>query len=279
MVPWAALPGTAGKTFWVENLAICAVQDVAASQPAKASESAARDSSILIVGGVEYGPLSDAWEALPGTLVEANLVADLFRSRTWDSGKAQLLSGNIASKSAVLRDLQSVTAAHLATHGFYLKQDTNNAFGLTTATTMLNSGLILAPPGTNESANQQLTAAEIREYKLDNLQLVVLSACETGMGKIKAGQGVDGLASSFHAAGVDCVVSSRWKVPDTETSQLMSRFYQALWFENMPPAKALRAAQMHMLQAPDLDDEARNPVSWAAFTTSYASPSVQADSR
>ena len=96
------------------------------------------------------------------------------------------------------------------------------------------------------------------------LSLVVLSACETGLGKSKAGQGIDGLVYSFHSAGVEQVVSSLWKVGDSETRELMTRFYENLWGEGLTPCEALRKAQRDLFQ----NSELSQPVMWAAFTVS-----------
>jgi len=113
-------------------------------------------------------------------------------------------------------------------------------------------------------AGQFLTASEVMALDRNQTKLVVLSACETGLGKLKAGQGIDGLAYSFHSAGVDQVVSSLWKVGDLETKELMTRFYENLWQLGLKPQDALRKAQRDLFQRPEF----RMPIAWAAFTVS-----------
>jgi CHAT domain-containing protein len=123
--------------------------------------------------------------------------------------------------------------------------------------------------------------------------LAVLSACETGLGDVADGEGTFGLQRAFHLAGTRDVVASLWKVPDRPTAALMALFYQNLWEKNLPPAEALRQAQLEIYRHPDKipelakdfrsgfeeapgsgeevkpgpDGKAR-PLLWAAFTLS-----------
>ena len=90
---------------------------------------------------------------------------------------------------------------------------------------------------------------------------VVLSACETGLGKDVRGEGLVGLTRGFMYAGAPRVVVSFWKVDDPATAELMKRFYQGILREGMQPAAALRAAQVAMWH----DDQWRAPYFWAAF--------------
>jgi CHAT domain-containing protein len=93
--------------------------------------------------------------------------------------------------------------------------------------------------------------------------LVVLSACETGLGKDIKGEGIIGLTRGFMYAGAKRVAVSLWKVDDRATSELMRRFYQELLSERRPsPAAALRAAQISLLQ----EKRWRSPFYWSAFT-------------
>jgi CHAT domain-containing protein len=90
---------------------------------------------------------------------------------------------------------------------------------------------------------------------------VVLSACETALGKDISGEGMIGLTRGFMYAGASRVVASLWKVSDVATSELMAEFYRAMEKDGMPASAALRAAQIKMLK------QARwhNPYYWAAF--------------
>ena len=102
---------------------------------------------------------------------------------------------------------------------------------------------------------------EIYNLKL-NAQLVVLSACETGLGAEIRGEGLVGFTHAFMYAGAKSVVASLWLVDDRPTFKLMERFYQAMLKENLPPSKALQKAQISMIKEKGLD----NPFYWSAFT-------------
>ncbi len=87
-----------------------------------------------------------------------------------------------------------------------------------------------------------LGLSDIYELDLD-ADLVVLSGCQTALGKEVRGEGLMGLTRGFQYAGVPRVVASLWKVEDRTTAELMTRFYRAMWRDHLPPAAALRAAQ------------------------------------
>ena len=260
-MPWGALPGVGQNPFWIENIAFENVLDLNASEMDSKKPS---EPSLLVVGGIDYGPLSDSWESLPATLSEIEAVANAFRSK-FVAGETASLSGIHAHKPSVAEKISGRRFVHFATHGLYLKRGDNDAFGLVDVTSSLDTGLVLAASASGQSpSNQFLTASEVMVMDLSQMQLVVLSACETGLGKSKAGQGIDGLVYSFHSAGVEQVISSLWKVGDTETKELMTRFYNNLWQGGLTPADALSKAQRDLFQNPDLS----HPISWAAFTVS-----------
>jgi len=134
---------------------------------------------------------------------------------------------------------------HLATHGIL-----DESQGL-------NGGVVLAADGTGEFNDGLLTAAEIAQMDL-NADLVVLSACNTGQGRI-TGDGVIGLSRSLILAGVPSVVVSLWAVPDAPTGELMVEFYRQLEQTNNK-AQALRQAMLN------IREEYPNRIAWAAFT-------------
>ena len=96
-----------------------------------------------------------------------------------------------------------------------------------------------------------LTAEEIAGLDMRNAELVTLSACETGLGDVAAGEGVYGLTRVLHQSGVRSVVASQWKVDDRATQELMRRFYENLWVKNQSKIDALRNAQLWMLTHPN----------------------------
>jgi CHAT domain-containing protein/tetratricopeptide (TPR) repeat protein len=124
------------------------------------------------------------------------------------------------------------------------------------------SGIVLSLIDENGSAQEGfLRLHDIYNLNL-NADLVVLSACDTALGKEVKGEGVVGLTRGFMYAGATGVVASLWKINDRATAELMRRFYQKMLKENLRPAAALRAAQISMAR----EKATRNPFYWAAFT-------------
>ena len=117
----------------------------------------------------------------------------------------------------------------------------------------------------NESVKRVPRQAKTRLNEIFNLdlggaELVVLSACETGLGKNTTGEGMVGITRGFMYAGSPRLVVSLWKVSDDATVELMRRFYSGILKDKLPPAEALRKAQLEML-----DTEWNSPNVWSAF--------------
>src|ERR671932_715142 len=179
--------------------------------------------------------------SLPGAQQEAIAIAPLLNTKA--------IIGKDATKSAIAQLMTKARIIHLATHG--LLDDMRG----------LGSAIALAPDSSYKEkigeVNGLLTAEQILDLKL-KAELVALSACDTGRGKI-TGDGVIGLSRSLITAGVPSVLVSLWSVPDAPTASLMSNFYQNLQ-KNPDKAQALRQAMLTtMTQNP-------NPRNWAAFT-------------
>jgi CHAT domain-containing protein/Tfp pilus assembly protein PilF len=138
----------------------------------------------------------------------------------------------------------------------------------------LRSGLALA--GANRwqqraergQSDGLLTALEVENLDLWGTELVVLSACETGLGQVEVGEGVLGLRRAFQNAGAQAVLASLWKVPDRDTERLMAGFFRR-WLQGTPKAQALREAQLELLAElrKDADPKRRPapPLLWAGF--------------
>lgn len=150
-------------------------------------------------------------------------------------------------KVSIFEGQANARIIHLATHGLL---DDFKGLGVPGA-------IALAPDGTGELNDGLLTASEILDLKL-NAELVVLSACDTGRGKL-TGDGVIGLSRSLITAGVPSVIVSLWSVPDAPTASLMTQFYQNLQ-NNPDKAIALRQAMLTTMETHP------NPRDWAAFT-------------
>ncbi len=167
---------------------------------------------------------------------------------------------------------------HIATHGFFFPDPKTVGSGQSaigrepvfkiSEHPMIRSGLLLAganhawktgkplKPGMEDGI---LTAYEISQMNLSNTELVVLSACETGLGDIQGNEGVYGLQRAFKIAGAKYLIMSLWQVPDKQTSLLMTTFYKK-WLEaKMTIPEAFRAAQK------ELRDAGLDPYQWAGF--------------
>ncbi|AOX00222.1 hypothetical protein BJP34_12860 [Moorena producens PAL-8-15-08-1] len=157
---------------------------------------------------------------------------------------AQLLLGQDATETKVKRQMPKARYIHFATHGLF---DPKRIPGI-------GSAIALAP---SVGEDGLLTAEEIFEMKL-SAELVVVSACETGVGHINS-EGVIGLSRSLVAAGVPSVMVSLWSIPDDKTTELMTEFYRNL-DSTGDKAQALRQAMLTMIP------KSGNPKDWAAFT-------------
>jgi CHAT domain-containing protein len=123
------------------------------------------------------------------------------------------------------------------------------------------SGLVFA--GANRTGKDMaddrgiLTAEGLIGLRLEDMDLAVLSACETGLGAWGGGEGVYGLQRAFHVAGCKDVVASLWKVDDDATQALMALFYRNLWEKKLDPAEALRQAQLTLYRHPEAVEVAK----------------------
>ena len=133
---------------------------------------------------------------------------------------------------------------------------------------MIRSGLLLAganqawktgQPAQPDMEDGILTAYEISQVDLSGTELVVLSACETGLGHIQGNEGVYGLQRAFKIAGAKYLIMSLWQVPDFQTQELMTLFYQKWLSEKMPLPEAFRAAQG------SVREKYEHPYFWAGF--------------
>jgi CHAT domain-containing protein len=229
-------------------------------------------SSMQLWGGINYEATTSStsdkiFTYLPGTLSEVKEISG-FAATTIKSSDLKL--ANDANETAFKQlNGRSPEVLHIATHGFFFADQTKGKKAgskfESSFDPLLRSGLALA--GANDNWNNALlsadkedgilTAYEIATLDLSKTKLVVLSACETGLGDVQSGEGVYGLQRAFKLAGVNYLVMSLWQVPDLETKEFMQTFY-ANCFKGMPIRKAFRETQLAM-------NKKYQPYQWAAF--------------
>ena len=243
--------------------------DEAGGGPAGDTELAAADASRAV-------DLSRAkFKRLPGTGGEAAAIAELLSD-------ARVLTGRAATESAV-KGLHGPRILHVATHGFFLDgqdrpalsegrllvQETSSASaGTPIENPLLRSGLALAGANRRDGGNGEdgiLTALETTAVDLWGTKLAVLSACETGVGEPRRGDGVYGLRRALVMAGSESQLISLWQVSDLATRDLMTSYYRELG-GGAGRAEALREVQRAMLRQP----KRRHPYYWASFILSGA---------
>ena len=221
------------------------------------------------------------FKPLPGTRREVQQLEELCRQSS-RSNKIEVLSGRQATEQAFRSRAADQRIIHLATHGFssprrFTSLDDSPFAGRgmklladdrgsvsTVELSVLDPGLAsgIALAGANQSRQAGfhrrqviddgvLTALELADLDLRKTDLAVLSACETGLGELIAGEGLLGVQRAFHVAGADTVIASLWKVDDTATQALMVEFYRHLLRPGIGKYEALRQAQLTMLHRYD----------------------------
>jgi CHAT domain-containing protein len=293
-IAWAALPnGTDGRLLLDDfSIALVPYGKFLLEQLLKRSSGRGDLTPLLVVADIDYGGATLAladnrggindllWAPLPETRTEANAIQSYM-----PSGSTRLLTGADATLPRVLEALPHVRSLHFATHGFYLDDVLTSKLELVAAQSppsslavnqsrysvlarnpFLRSGLVLA------GANQQvrldahglphlgdsvLSGEAVMALNAENVELVVLSACDSGKGDSINGEGSWGILGAFHAAGARNVVGGLWRVSDQATAKLMTEFYRHLGQDGMTPLEALRAAQLTMARQASLPSSDR----------------------
>ncbi|MCU0438179.1 MAG: CHAT domain-containing protein [Raineya sp.] len=211
-----------------------------------------------------------ALNTLPGTKIEVETIEEMFKKK---GIKTQLFMAENALEEAI-KNIKSPKVLHIATHGYFLSdiatsKDSEKILGIRKSVlaknVLMRSGLMLAGAESNlksesssEIENGILTAQEAMNLNLTETELVVLSACETGLGEIKTGEGVYGLQRAFKVAGAKAILMSLWKVDDEATKELMISFYDN-WLKTNNKKQAFKLAQAK------LRTKFPHPYYWGAF--------------
>ena len=240
----------------------------AATQPAKEDTSA-----LMITRSADMrGDL--VFKPLPGTAKEAEAIRQPINDYT--GAAPQLFLGANALEANAKR-LTRPKVLVLSTHGFFLPEQPRQRDPRTGEykpnprgeNPLLRCGLALAGANTREQATGEndgiFTGLEIVATDLRGTELVVLSACETGIGQINSGEGVAGLRQCFQLAGANSVVATLWQIPDTASATLMTNFFNHL-SAGQPKADALRNAQLEMIARLKKEGITPHPFFWAAYT-------------
>jgi len=216
---------------------------------------------------------------LKGSEIEVKGIAKTLKNSGWVT---TISDGKNAGEYQFKQELKEKTPGiiHIATHGFaFPEKVSKEENGLQMKVTsnykvsedpMVRCGLMLSGANVSWSGDSKkmiettgddgiLTAAEVANLDLSNTKLVVLSACETGLGKIESSEGTFGLKRGFKLAGVDQIIVSLWKVPDTESMELMTLFYSELAKTNDIDSSFNKAQKEMRNRYP------YNPEKWAGF--------------
>jgi len=248
--------------------------DLANVRPLNPAVQLAGGPSVLRSLSRDYDGLK--FQPLPGAEAEARSVAKLL-------GDDAILYLGADAREAELKAVQSPRVLHLATHGFYFPDQEFNSTNSSAKSNqtrrllyakrnnwenpMVRCGIALAGANhamqiTNALAEDGLlTALDASLLNLQGTELVILSACDSGEGDVKIGEGVMSLRRAFLIAGTQTVLASHWNISDKATSQLMTEFMRR-WHAGEPRAQAWREAQLELLHSKDFS----NPYFWSAFT-------------
>jgi CHAT domain-containing protein len=206
--------------------------------------------------------------ALPGTKIEINGINAILKTSGYQINRYE-------QKEATESRLKAIAApalVHIATHGYFMKDTEGSGVGVNKESAkdnpLLRSGLLLAGasktlsgemlPNLASNDNGVLTAYEAMNLNLDGTDLIVLSACETGLGDVRSGEGVYGLQRAFQVAGAKALLMSLWKVDDAATQALMTNFYTN-WIKTGNKTLAFKQAQLQLML------KYKEPYYWGAF--------------
>ena len=301
LVSFAALP-TGTNRYLIEDAPV--LHYLSTERDIVANASPAEGRGLLAVGGPAFGDRGQSaqtasvlrdgcgslaglhFDDLPGSSLEAAEVARIWSSSIADgSNSAIVLRGRAATTTTVKRDAIGRQVIHLATHGFFLQSlcasgvvGIRGVGGIVPGAAspqlaenpLLMAGLAFAGANVGNARAQGnddgiLTAEEIAGLNLQGTEWVVLSACDTGVGQIKAGEGVFGLRRAFHVAGVRTIIMSLWSVEDRSTQVWMRYLYDARFNRGLSTAESVHDASVRVLRERRSRSAGTHPFFWAGF--------------
>ena len=232
-----------GLAYLIKDYEISYEYSMALLVDKRTQTSSSRKEKILLFAPGNFQP-ETALPPLPGTLEEVESIKYLFRGNNWQTEEFTLASARESSLKGI--NLQEYDYLHFATHGVVheSKPELSKIF--------LKSG---------DQEDGSLFSGEIYNLQID-AQLVTLSACETGLGKLEKGEGIVGLSRALVYAGAKNLIVSLWQVADESTSKLMVKFYENYLYAEQPSfTGALRAAKLALIESGDNP----HPYYWSPF--------------
>jgi CHAT domain-containing protein/tetratricopeptide (TPR) repeat protein len=227
---------------------------------------------------------------LPEAKKEINEIVDIWKRSQGYRGEEIKLLGNEADEESFKMTAPGKQILHLATHGFFMEgscqpdvESTNKhpdseqekkaeVPRTTRENPLLLSGLALAGANHRESSGQEedgiLTAEEVAALDLSGVDWVILSACDTGVGIIRAGEGVLGLRRAFQIAGAQTLITSLWAVDDESTRRWMRTLYENRFLKEQNTAESVHGASLEVLQERRKKNQSTHPFYWAGFIAS-----------
>lgn len=276
LIPFASLPD--GKGYLVEHGPV--LHTLSSERDLVPTASATSKTGLLAIGSPSFEMAANQlppaslrgasltceefnkfqFQPLPGTAREVSDVGLTWRR--WNAAEpSQLITGDEATLAAFLREAPHSRVLHIATHAFLLEK------GCGSGNPLLHSGLVFAGGG-HGASHSILTAQQIASLDLTGVDWAVLSACNTGNGELRDGEGVLGLQRAFHVAGVRSVIMTLWPVEDDAARRFMHTLYAARLEHHASTADSAWTASRTLLQQRRAAGQSTHPWYWAGFVES-----------
>ena len=219
----------------------------------------------------EVGQITSFWKTSHGGDSERQIGTGRASEET--EGAVLSLLGTAATETEFKHGASGRRVLHLATHGFFLGDNCSSDGGsdpVSAENPLLRAGLALAGANHRDTAGPEeddgiLTAEEIAALDLSSVEWAVLSACDTGVGEIKTGEGVFGFRRAFQTAGVKTLIMSLWPVEEESTRQWMTALYRNRFLRSLGTAESVREASLELLSERRANDLSTHPFFWAGF--------------